>query len=113
MPKARNIPPSLKFELWAKPCVICAEEGDIEIDHIVPVAKGGTADKPNLQPLCFQCHKRKGKKAARSNEELRQLYEADKERHHLFAEYRRRHKFVNRFDWPSFDAWLRQREIAA
>lgn len=41
-------------------CVLCAADGRTtaasEIDHIVPVFKGGTDDLANLQPLCAACH---------------------------------------------------------
>lgn len=32
---------------------------DLEVDHIVNVAKGGTDDEDNLQALCVACHKAK------------------------------------------------------
>lgn len=38
------------------------ELGKIEIDHIIPVAKGGNADLSNLQTLCKKCNRSKGAK---------------------------------------------------
>ncbi len=29
----------------------------VEIDHEVPLAKGGTDDPANLRPLCADCHR--------------------------------------------------------
>jgi len=43
-------------------CVSCGRTDDIQIDHILPVAKGGTNDIRNLQPLCRRCNVRKGAK---------------------------------------------------
>lgn len=31
----------------------------VELDHVVPLAKGGTDDESNLQGLCVACHKAK------------------------------------------------------
>lgn len=43
-------------------------KGNCEVDHIIPLAAGGTNDLSNLQLLCKACHKRKSdaldKKAA-------------------------------------------------
>lgn len=33
----------------------------IEIDHILPVRKGGTDDLWNLQSMCWTCNRKKGK----------------------------------------------------
>lgn len=33
---------------------------DLEIDHIIPIAKGGKSTMDNLQTLCHNCNKRKG-----------------------------------------------------
>lgn len=35
-------------------------EVDLEIDHIVPIAKGGKSTSDNLQTLCTECNRRKG-----------------------------------------------------
>jgi 5-methylcytosine-specific restriction endonuclease McrA len=44
-------------------CVTCKEEGRVrlatELDHIVPIHKGGPDDDTNRQGLCFDCHMRK------------------------------------------------------
>lgn len=44
-------------------CQLCgrkAPEVVLEIDHIIPVSKGGTNDPSNLQVLCFDCNRGKG-----------------------------------------------------
>jgi 5-methylcytosine-specific restriction endonuclease McrA len=87
------------------PCVICGDSGDIEIDHITPVSQGGGSERANLQPLCRQCHCRKGRKRGRTNAELRALYLADAFEHHLVNRYRLAIRFMNFFDAPSFGQW--------
>lgn len=47
--------------LSARPlCVQCEREGRVaeatEVDHIVPLWKGGSESDANLQPLCRCCH---------------------------------------------------------
>lgn len=44
-------------------CVLCgavAQEVKLEIDHIVPVSKGGKTEMSNLRTLCFPCNRGKG-----------------------------------------------------
>lgn len=41
-------------------CGRSQNEVDLEIDHIVPIAKGGKSTLDNLQTLCAECNKRKG-----------------------------------------------------
>jgi 5-methylcytosine-specific restriction endonuclease McrA len=41
------------------PCAYCGAPSDT-IDHIVPVANGGTGDKANLAPACVSCNSAKG-----------------------------------------------------
>jgi 5-methylcytosine-specific restriction endonuclease McrA len=41
-------------------CCICAKTGvELEVDHIVPVARGGSDDMDNLQTLCVPCNRGK------------------------------------------------------
>ena len=41
-------------------CRVCGlTTKDLEVDHIVNVAQGGTDDDDNLQAICIPCHKAK------------------------------------------------------
>ena len=43
-------------------CVLCRGEGLVvearEVDHILPLHRGGTDDWANLRGLCIPCHRR-------------------------------------------------------
>lgn len=39
---------------------------ELELDHIVNVAQGGTDDEANLQSLCVPCHKKKTQMESRT-----------------------------------------------
>lgn len=57
------IPLSLRHEVYAADgwkCVYCQSKKLLEVDHIIPIAKGGTDDRENLQTLCRPCNRRKG-----------------------------------------------------
>lgn len=45
-------------------CVLCgrsaAQGVELEVDHLVPIAKGGTTDEHNLRTLCKDCNRGKG-----------------------------------------------------
>ena len=41
-------------------CRYCGSPGPLEMDHIIPVSKGGRHDPENVQPLCKSCNCRKG-----------------------------------------------------
>jgi 5-methylcytosine-specific restriction enzyme A len=43
-------------------CQICGATEDLTIDHIIPLAAGGTNDISNFQTLCQSCNSRKGSK---------------------------------------------------
>jgi rubredoxin len=66
-PKRQPIKPSLRFEILKRDdyrcqmCGVTAKDGaTLEIDHIHPVAKGGTNEPDNLQVLCRDCNAGKG-----------------------------------------------------
>jgi len=40
-------------------CAACPSTENLEIDHIVPVSRGGTSDPKNLQVLCRKCNRKK------------------------------------------------------
>jgi hypothetical protein len=45
--------------LAAGRCLHCSTSMDLQVDHIMPVSKGGTDEERNLQPLCGSCNRRK------------------------------------------------------
>lgn len=44
-------------------CVVCKSNEDLAIDHIIPIAHGGTNARENLQTLCQPCNSSKGTKS--------------------------------------------------
>lgn len=50
----------LRFKVYARDnyrCVKCGREtNDLEVDHIIPVSKGGKSTLDNLQTLCHKCN---------------------------------------------------------
>jgi HNH endonuclease len=41
-------------------CLECGAVEDLTVDHIIPVAHGGTNEMSNLRTLCRHCNSRKG-----------------------------------------------------
>ena len=67
--KRRNAEGSFTPEEWASVlentngfCACCGSDERIEIDHIMPISKGGKNTIDNVQPLCRSCNARKGAK---------------------------------------------------
>lgn len=50
-------------ESYGNKCLCCGRD-DVKMtaDHVIPVAKGGTSNIDNIQPLCGMCNSRKGDK---------------------------------------------------
>lgn len=46
-------------ETYGGICPCCHEEKELVKDHIVPLAKGGSDDISNIQPLCRSCNAKK------------------------------------------------------
>ncbi|MEU9404765.1 HNH endonuclease [Streptomyces sp. NPDC048281] len=40
-------------------CVRCGSRERLEVDHVIPIAKGGTWTLDNAQTLCQSCHQAK------------------------------------------------------
>lgn len=54
----RYIPKEVRADvLSAGRCAECGARSHLEVDHIVPVSKGGTGDRANLQALCRKCNR--------------------------------------------------------
>lgn len=68
---SRYVPEVVRVAVLAKTkgrCAACGSAQTVEIDHIVPVSKGGTSEESNLQPLCRKCNR---KKRVRTRNDLR------------------------------------------
>ena len=60
-----HIPDSVRMAVLVRDggrCRRCHSATNLEIDHIVPICKGGDSEEPNLQTLCRRCNRRKWKK---------------------------------------------------
>ena len=42
--------------------MICRRAASVQVDHIVPITKGGTDERGNLQGVCEECHEDKTRK---------------------------------------------------
>lgn len=58
------VPRELIEEMYQQPCGYCGVyvEGQMQIDHIVPIARGGSHKIGNLLPACPTCNMSKGSK---------------------------------------------------
>lgn len=64
--RKRNVSANLRQKIIERDgfrCVYCGDEdGPFEVDHKVPVSKGGTDDEENLCCACQDCNRSKGAK---------------------------------------------------
>jgi 5-methylcytosine-specific restriction endonuclease McrA len=49
-------------KLYNSPCFYCGSHDSIQIDHVIPIAKGGTHGIGNLVSACQKCNKSKSDK---------------------------------------------------
>lgn len=49
-------------ELKRQPCVYCGATERIEIDHVIPLCRGGAHEPENLAPACKSCNCSKGRR---------------------------------------------------
>ena len=59
----QSIPNDVKTIVWQRDkghCVKCGSQKNIEYDHIIPLAKGGSNTARNIQLLCENCNRSKG-----------------------------------------------------
>lgn len=65
--KVRNryISTSIRVDVFKRDnfrCVFCgatSKQTQLQVDHIIPVSKGGSNDLNNLQTLCWECNRGK------------------------------------------------------
>jgi hypothetical protein len=63
-----SIPPKIRFEVFQRDgfkCAYCGKDANqaiLEVDHIIPEAKGGKTELGNLQTACFECNRGKSAK---------------------------------------------------
>ena len=53
----------MRFEIFERDgycCKKCGSRDNLEIDHIIPISKGGKSTYDNLQTLCHNCNYNKG-----------------------------------------------------
>jgi hypothetical protein len=58
-----TIPDDVKIFVWNRDggrCVKCGSQVNLEFDHIIPIAKGGSNTARNIQILCDKCNRIKG-----------------------------------------------------
>ena len=57
-----HIPREIRYAVWQQyegRCAECGSSFDLQYDHIIPVAMGGSSNVENLQLLCGPCNRRK------------------------------------------------------
>jgi HNH endonuclease len=45
--------------IWSGPCAYCGDEAQLQVDHVIPLSRGGTDDRDNLRPACKRCNMEK------------------------------------------------------
>jgi 5-methylcytosine-specific restriction endonuclease McrA len=56
----KPLPARLREEvLWSGPCAYCGYDAPTQVDHVMPLSRGGTDDRANLVPACRPCNMNK------------------------------------------------------
>lgn len=42
--------------IWSGPCAYCGDLAPDQVDHVIPLSRGGTHDRANLVPACKPCN---------------------------------------------------------
>ncbi len=61
----KRIPEKVRIAVWRRDqgqCARCSSRLNLEYDHIIPVAEGGSNTVRNIELLCEKCNRSKGKK---------------------------------------------------
>ncbi len=62
----RRVTPDIRSRIFERDNYECqswgAKDGLVEIDHVIPISRGGSSDDDNLQALCTPCNRSKGTK---------------------------------------------------
>lgn len=51
-----------RFAEFGNCCAYCSATGDMNLEHVIPISKGGPHDIGNIIPACFSCNMSKGTK---------------------------------------------------
>lgn len=101
MAKRKNLSKSVRFEVFKRDsfkCQYCGKSAPdvvLEVDHIIPVSKGGDNDISNLITACFDCNRGKRDKKLTDKQSIKlQKEELDKlnarrEQIEMIAEWRK------------------------
>jgi len=92
----KPISKKVRFEVFKRDnftCQYCSARPPlipIEVDHIIPVSKGGLNDMDNLITACFDCNRGKGaKELTCSPETLKEKHEKSKLAHSQYLQYKK------------------------
>lgn len=61
--RRERIPEDVRNFVWQRDegrCVACGAEEELQFDHVIPVARGGSNAAENIQILCGPCNRAKG-----------------------------------------------------
>ena len=111
MPKRKPLPPKIRYEVFKRDgfkCQYCGRSAPdviLEVDHIVPVAKGGENDILNLITSCRECNRGKGKALLSENEILK------KQKAELEELNERREQMEMMIQWKSELRSLESRQV--